>query len=435
MNLKNMKIRLPMYFIGLFIMTIGIALSVKSNLGVSPVSSIPYTMTCIWGIEMGKATIIFHIVLVFIQFLLLLKNFKLITLLQIPVGVIFGYFTTFCNYLASFFPTPDNLIVRILMVLASSVIVAVGIFLYLPADVIPLAGEGVMSAVSQVTKIEFSKVKMGFDITMVVVSAAACLIMIHSLGSVGAGTVIAAFLVGFILGIINKAFGKYRDKLLKKTPSVQVDEKTDDEQNPTYVITVSREYGSGGRQIAKALAESLGFKYYDNELIKLVVEKSGYSPDFIEKNEQTIKNPLLHDFFAWYGGPLDTANMPNVERLFNREKNVIKTISQNESCVIVGRLANEILKNKKHIFNVFVSADENTEAERISERDNLSVNDALKKVRKVNRERADHCKYFTSSEWGNADNYDLCIKSDTFGCDESTKIIEELFRKKFPKFK
>lgn len=96
-------------------------------------------------------------------------------------------------------------------------------------------------------------------------------------------------------GIINKAFGKYRDKLLKKTPSVQVDEKTDDEQNPTYVITVSREYGSGGRQIAKALAESLGFKYYDNELIKLVVEKSGYSPDFIEKNEQTIKNPLLHD--------------------------------------------------------------------------------------------------------------------------------------------
>lgn len=142
---------------------------------------------------------------------------------------------------------------------------------------------------------------------------------------------------------------------------------------------MSREYGSGGRQIAKALAESLGFKYYDNELIKLVVEKSGYSPDFIEKNEQTIKNPLLHDFFAWYGGPLDTANMPNVESLFNREKNVIKTISQNESCVIVGRLANEILKNKKHTFNVFVSADENTEAERISERDNLSVNDALKR--------------------------------------------------------
>ena len=111
MNLKNMKVRLPMYLIGLFIMTIGIAISVKSNLGVSPVSSIPYTMTCIWGIEMGKATILFHIVLVLIQLIILRKNFKLISLLQIPVGVVFGYFTTFCNYLASFLPDTDNLVI------------------------------------------------------------------------------------------------------------------------------------------------------------------------------------------------------------------------------------------------------------------------------------------------------------------------------------
>lgn len=104
-QLKNIKTRTAMYFIGLFVMTIGIALSVKSNLGVSPVSSIPYTMTCVWGIEMGKATILFHIVLV----------------------------------------------------LASTVFVAAGIFLYLPADLIPLAGEGAMQAVSSVTKINFPR--------------------------------------------------------------------------------------------------------------------------------------------------------------------------------------------------------------------------------------------------------------------------------------
>ena len=98
-----------MYCIGLFVMTIGIALSVKSNLGVSPVSSIPYTMTCVWGIEMGKATILFHIVLVLIQIALLRKNFKPAQLLQILVGVVFGYFTPFCNYMVSFLPTPDNL--------------------------------------------------------------------------------------------------------------------------------------------------------------------------------------------------------------------------------------------------------------------------------------------------------------------------------------
>lgn len=214
--MKNMKVRIPMYFVGLFIMTIGIALSVKSNLGVSPVSSIPYTMTCVWGIEMGKATIIFHAALVLIQILLLRKRFKPINLLQVVVGIVFGYFTTFCNYLATFLLSTDNIAMRIVLMLVSTVFIAVGIFFYLPANLIPLAGEGVMQAVSDVTKIEFSKVKMGFDCSMVIISVITCLICIHSLGSVGAGTVIAAFLVGFNLGRVNKAFGAKRDKLLGK---------------------------------------------------------------------------------------------------------------------------------------------------------------------------------------------------------------------------
>ena len=99
MKQNHLKIRTALYFVGLFVMTIGIALSVKSNLGVSPVSSIPYTMTCVWGIEMGKATILFHIVLVLLQILLLRRKFKPAQLLQVLVGVVFGYFTTFCNYL------------------------------------------------------------------------------------------------------------------------------------------------------------------------------------------------------------------------------------------------------------------------------------------------------------------------------------------------
>lgn len=214
--MKNMKVRIPMYFVGLFIMTIGIALSVKSNLGVSPVSSIPYTMTCVWGIEMGKATIIFHAALVLIQILILRKRFRPINLLQVVVGIVFGYFTTFCNYLATYLPSTDNMLMRIVLMLVSTVFIAVGIFFYLPADLIPLAGEGVMQAVSDVTKIEFSKVKIGFDCSMVVISVITCLICIHSLGSVGVGTVIAAFLVGFNLGRVNKAFGAKRDKLLGK---------------------------------------------------------------------------------------------------------------------------------------------------------------------------------------------------------------------------
>lgn len=286
--MKHLKVRIPMYFIGLFVMTIGIALSVKSNLGVSPVSSIPYTMTCVWGIEMGKATILFHIVLVLIQILLLRKKFKPVQLLQVVIGVVFGYFTTFCNYMVSFLPTPENLGIRIIMVLASTVFVAFGIFLYLPADLIPLAGEGCMQAVSSVTHIEFSKVKIGFDCTMVLVSAITCLTVLHNLGSVGAGSIIAAILVGTLVGIINRAFGKQRDKLLGKTD----------------------------------------------------------------------------------------------------------------------------------------------ETARVSARDNISPEAAAAKVKKVNHERAVHCKHFTKTDWGNVKNYDLCIKSDDFGVAETAQIIGDLFQKK-----
>ena len=194
--------------------TIGIAISVKSNLGVSPVSSIPYTITCVWGLEMGKATILFHVILVLIQILLLRKNYKPVQLLQIPVGIVFGYFTTFCNYIVSFLPTPENLIIRIFMLLASAAFIAFGIFLYLPANLIPLAGEGCMQAVSSVTHIEFSKVKIAFDCTMVLVSALTCLTVLHSLGSVGIGTIIAAVLVGTLVGIFTQAFGRQRDHLL-----------------------------------------------------------------------------------------------------------------------------------------------------------------------------------------------------------------------------
>lgn len=415
-----------MYFIGLFVMTIGIALSVKSNLGVSPVSSIPYTMTCVWGIEMGKATILFHIVLVLIQILLLRKNFKPVQWLQVLIGVVFGYFTTFCNYLVSFLPTPENLGIRIVMVLASTLFVALGIFLYLPANLIPLAGEGCMQAVSSVTHVEFSKVKIGFDCTMVLISAVTYLSLLHTLGSVGAGTIIAAVLVGTLVGILNRAFGKQRDKLLGKEDETAVSEET----SSSYVITISREFGSGGREIGKLLAERFGFHYYDSELIRLAAEKSGFSPEYIEQNEQTLKNPLLHDFFAWYAGPLEQTDLPMVDQLFAKESALIHELSQKGSCIIVGRLANYILKDMPTAYHVFISADLDAEATRVSARDNISPQSAAAKVKKVNHERAIHCRHFIKTDWGNVKNYDLCIKSDDFGVAETAQIIGDLFQKK-----
>ena len=209
---SNIVVRCIIYFFGLLIMTLGVAVSVKSDLGVSPVSSIPYTMTCVWGIEMGKATIVFHAALVFVQVILLRRKFQLKNLLQIPVGVLFGYMTTFSNHLMTFLPDPGNIYIRLGMVVISTVLAAIGLFFYVPADIIPLAGEGVMLAISKVADKAFSTVKIAFDVTMVVISLITCLILIHSLGSVGIGTVIAAVMVGMVLKLITKLFGEARDR-------------------------------------------------------------------------------------------------------------------------------------------------------------------------------------------------------------------------------
>lgn len=210
-----MKVRGPMYLIGFFIMTMGIAISVKSDMGVSPVSSLPYTITCVWGMEMGRATIVFHIGLVVLQLIILRRRFKPVNLLQVPVGIVFGKFTTLCNFLMTFLPDVHSIPVRLCMSLISAAFVAGGIFLYLPADLVPLAGEGAIQAVADVTGIEFPKVKVAFDVSMVTISVVTCILMIHSLGSVGAGTVISAFLVGIILGWMNRLWGNKRDRLLR----------------------------------------------------------------------------------------------------------------------------------------------------------------------------------------------------------------------------
>lgn len=211
---ENYITRLPIYFMGLFIMTLGISMSVKSDFGVSPVSSIPYTITCITGMEMGKATILFHMGLVALQIIILRKDFKIKNLLQIFVGIVFGYFTTFSNYLFSFLPDVDNIFFRIALMLGSAVFIAVGIFFYLPADIVPLAGEGAMQAISEKTNIAFNKVKIGFDVSMVLVSLISCILVLKALGSVGMGTIVAAVLVGTVLGVVTKMFGAKRDYLL-----------------------------------------------------------------------------------------------------------------------------------------------------------------------------------------------------------------------------
>ena len=211
---KSFIIRLIFYFVGLAIMAFGVALSVKSDLGVSPISSIPYTMTCVAGIELGKATIIFSVFMVFVQIVLLRKNFKLFNLLQLPVGILFGLFMTCCSNAIMSLPPIESVTLRLILMLASTVVIAIGVFMYVPTGFIPLAPEGAMLAVAQLTRSKFGNVKLISDISMVTISGVTCLLVIKELGSVGVGTVVAAVLVGNEIKLLGKYFGAARNKIL-----------------------------------------------------------------------------------------------------------------------------------------------------------------------------------------------------------------------------
>ena len=209
---KSLPRRLAAYFIGLFLMTTGIAFSVLSDLGVSPLSTLPYAVELWTGFDMGLGTMIMHAFFVLIQILLLRKKFRPVMLLQIPVGIVFGWFTTLCNGFVGMIPKTEFLPVQIILQLVSILLVAFGIHLYLPANIMPLAGEGIVSAISETFRWQFPRVKIGFDVLVVIIAGALSFLTIGYLGSVGIGTAMSALLTGTFIAWINMLAAKIKKK-------------------------------------------------------------------------------------------------------------------------------------------------------------------------------------------------------------------------------
>lgn len=188
--------RIFSYIFGLYLITLGVAFSIKSNLGSAPVSSIPYAMNLIWSVEIGVATFIFHAFLVLIELILLKKAFKPKHFLQVFVGVLFGAFTSFSVSLMEFIPPADGFLAALLMTAVSVLLIALGLFFYVPTNIIPLSVEGVTQAIAIVTDRPFSKIKVYFDICVVSTALALSYGFLGQPGSVGIGTVLGALFIG-----------------------------------------------------------------------------------------------------------------------------------------------------------------------------------------------------------------------------------------------
>lgn len=192
------------YIFGLYLITLGVAFSIKSGLGSAPVSSIPYAMDLIWLINIGVATFIFHAVLVLIEWILLRDDFKRKHFLQVFVGVLFGVFTSFSVSLMEFIPPADTFLLALLMSILSIFFIALGLFFYVPTNIIPLSVEGVTQAIAIVSNKPFPKVKVFIDITIVATALALSYGFLGQFGSVGFGTILGALFIGATVKYIHK---------------------------------------------------------------------------------------------------------------------------------------------------------------------------------------------------------------------------------------
>lgn len=195
--------RIFIYCVGLFIMAVGVTFSVKSNLGVSPVNAIPYVVSLISGLDLGLCVTTIFCSYIILQVLILKKDFKLHSLLQIICASLFGYFVSFSNIIFSFTPS-ENYIIRLIYMGISIIMIGVGVYLYLEARLVPLPAEGVMMALKEKTVFEFHNIKMGFDVATVILAVIISFIFFKNISGVREGTIIAAILVGKVVGLTAK---------------------------------------------------------------------------------------------------------------------------------------------------------------------------------------------------------------------------------------
>lgn len=193
------------------------------------------------------------------------------------------------------------------------------------------------------------------------------------------------------------------------------------------VITIARQYGSGGLTIGKMLAQKLGVHFYDKELLKLASEESGINEALFANADEKIKNTILfkiaHSVYHGELIPPESDDFVSTQNLFNYQAKIIKQLANEEACVIVGRCADFILKDYDNVLSVFIHAPSEYCMEQAAKKHSMSSKELERFIQKTDKHRAEYYKYYTGREWTDARNYDLCLDSSKLGYD---RCIEEI---------
>ena len=219
-------------------------------------------------------------------------------------------------------------------------------------------------------------------------------------------------------------------KKMDETKEPEIVEKEDTKLDNQLIITIGREFGSGGKYIGEQLAKHYNIKLYDNELLKRVSNEENIDMKLLEEADEKQKSSFWYTMAMSSLSTTDSVNsltdLPSNDAIFIKQAKVIEEIAEKESCVIIGRCSNRILKDNKNVINVFIYAtDMDFKIARKMQYANLSKNKAEKLILKNDKERANYYNYYTNEKWGDRSGYDLFIDTSKIGVDNAVELIEE----------
>ena len=435
--------RLLVYVLGLYIMAIGVVFSARSSLGVSPVSSLGNVLYQIGKaagapsfVNLGNCTTAAFCLYLLVELIILGREFKPAMLLQVLVSLLFGQLVNLATAMLSFLPAPENYAMQMLYLLVSIPLVAAGVMLYLTPNLFPMPGEGLSIAVAKKAHTSVGTAKTFFDCSVVLLSVIISLLYFRKLVGVREGTVICALLVGFVFKLLQKPFQKpllrfvaQQSRVNRALEAASQGYLTDLTGKPKILITIGREFGSGGREIGEKLAAHLGIPCYDKQIDRLAAQQFGLPLQTVEELNRHMEREVLRNYRNAAYAMTSNALSPE-EQLFVAQSSVIRQIAASgESCVIVGRCADYVLYDDPNCFRIFVHARTDVRIKRVMAMFGLGEEEALRQVENTDRARAQYYQGITGRVYGDQKYYHLGVDSGMLGTDESVEIIVDVLRR------
>lgn len=422
-----MSRRYILFAVSLFVNAMGIAFITKALLGTSPITSVTYVLSMFTPLTIGQWTIVLNLLFVLFELPFMtrkeLKDNLRMFLLQIPISLCFGTFIDLSMNML-YWLEPVKYIDQIIYLLVGCVILAAGITLEVKANVAMMAGEYFVRVISQRFHGEFGYVKLCFDITLVCIACLFSICFMSGIYGVREGTVAAALLVGPIVHFISpyyRCFDKWindvKDKDAIALRNIQ-----------HVIITIAREYGSGGHLLGEMLSKELGIKLYDKEFIHLVAEKSGINEQYIKKNEQSIPSFWLKCILGKNSEQSLERSLSSDDVLFVAESKIIQELAEKGPCIIVGRCADFVLRDYPNLIKVFCYSDLKSACVRCVQEYGVSEEKAESEIKRINHNRIAHYEYYTGEKWGEPHHYNLMINTGSIDLSVACNLIKSIYK-------